>query len=978
MKSRFFREHFAWGGGCIALPLALIGLPVSAEQAQRQPGRQIEEVVVTAEHVESTVSDTSISITAFTSDMLEGFGIRNQEDLQNLIPAAVIEPYDMAVRGVGRNFRSLGGDPGIATYLNGVYSEDFGIASTEGGLFDIERIEVLRGPQGTLYGRNAIGGAVNFINKLPTEEFEGELRSVIGDYTLREYYGVISGPVIPDFMQARFTGTKRTRDAYYDAMSLPNNDDPGNYGDENYALSLRFTPTDSIEINTRTNERSYRRRMGGADAAGILRLDQGGGFTRNTTDYVFGYRAVDPTVMCPDAMTRTATVASPGVTNGIGCTIAGREIFTFTNPQTGALVSAQRKIGGVDGDAEGGPQSEPNHAYGVDPTKQRLIGFDNLESKDLETDGNGKRDEFFDHQANSTDITWTVNDQFTMKYIFGYTDYFYDRTTDTDLTNGIIDSQFYVSQETEYISHELQFFWDPTENLTITSGIFDYDAKISQRGDFFDRNGLSSRYAQDFPYALVGAGAFGALPKVDLFTARASGKRRQNNGPTNPVCVDLGGASIDEFCFGSWKADLGDRIEHGPTSIATLSEYQTRTERSAYAAYSQGVYTFNEHFALTLGARWARDDLDGEENAFGYSETAIAALTLGFPEAGGASSLAQVNQLLGYQGGPLCGLAQPNAACAGAAPGQILDPQRMLVNGIPHTYSIWRNLDRSDEDITWRVNLDWTPNDDTLVYVSATSGFRSGGMNLVFFSDPGKFPAEHLIAYELGYKGALLDSRLQLNSAIYFYDYENVHSFANGVGFLGNQVNVFAAPKAEMIGWDTDFIWLMTDRITLGANFSYTHSEYTDDFFVIDPNDPQKPESLFDPQALPFNIEGNQMLRVPEAKGGAYVQYTWPLSFGNVEFLVNWSWISKVYYSVFEDNRAAAPEYQRTDLRATWTSNDGGWMVAAFVNNVFDEIGIRQIEQYGATEANGWFRTGTATDPRLAGLEVRYKIGAAK
>ncbi len=123
-------------------------------------GRRIEEVIVTAERRESTVSDTSISITAFTGEFIEDFGIRNQEDLQNLVPAAVIEPYDMAIRGVGRNFRSLGGDPGIATYLNGVYSEDFGIASTEGGLFDIERIEFLRWPQGTLYGRNAIGGAV--------------------------------------------------------------------------------------------------------------------------------------------------------------------------------------------------------------------------------------------------------------------------------------------------------------------------------------------------------------------------------------------------------------------------------------------------------------------------------------------------------------------------------------------------------------------------------------------------------------------------------------------------------------------------------------------------------------------------------------------------------------------------------------------------------------------------------------------------
>ena len=237
-RSPWFRE---WLKPCAyGLPVlfsaAFMAQSVSAAEqaAATTDRRQIEEVVVTAERKESTVSDTSISITAFTGQMLEDFGIRNQEDLQKFIPAAVIEPYDMAIRGVGRNFRSLGGDPGIATYLNGVYSEDFGIASTEGGLFDIERIEVLRGPQGTLYGRNAIGGAVNFINKLPTNEFEGEARVVGGNYRLREEYGVLSGPIIQDVLAARFVGTKRTRDGYIDDKS--GNQNPDNYGDENYAL----------------------------------------------------------------------------------------------------------------------------------------------------------------------------------------------------------------------------------------------------------------------------------------------------------------------------------------------------------------------------------------------------------------------------------------------------------------------------------------------------------------------------------------------------------------------------------------------------------------------------------------------------------------------------------------------------------------------------------------------------------------------
>ena len=82
--------------------------------------RQIEEVIVTAERVESTVSDTSISITAVTSEMLEDLGIQSADEFVNFIPATTRDTYDIRIRGVGRNFRALGGDPGVATYYNDV------------------------------------------------------------------------------------------------------------------------------------------------------------------------------------------------------------------------------------------------------------------------------------------------------------------------------------------------------------------------------------------------------------------------------------------------------------------------------------------------------------------------------------------------------------------------------------------------------------------------------------------------------------------------------------------------------------------------------------------------------------------------------------------------------------------------------------------------------------------------------------------
>src|SRR5690554_2235547 len=121
-----------------------------------------------------------------------------------MVPPTTIQPYDSAIRGVDRNFRNLGGDPGVATYMNGVYSEDL-YTATIGSLWDIDRIEVLRGPQGTLYGRNAVGGAMNFLYKKSTDELELGVKSIIGSYGTREYYGVVSGPLIQDRLNSRLS-----------------------------------------------------------------------------------------------------------------------------------------------------------------------------------------------------------------------------------------------------------------------------------------------------------------------------------------------------------------------------------------------------------------------------------------------------------------------------------------------------------------------------------------------------------------------------------------------------------------------------------------------------------------------------------------------------------------------------------------------------------------------------------------------------
>ena len=171
---------------------AAVLMPASSNVFAEDSGRKIEEVIVTAERREASIQDTSMSITAFTTEFMDDFGIRNQEDLQNFVPATTIQPYDATVRGVGRNFRALGGDPGVAVYMNGVYSEDL-LTATAQTFWDVDRVEVLRGPQGTLYGRNAVGGAINILYKKPEQETDWAIKSIIGDDGQTESYGMLNG-----------------------------------------------------------------------------------------------------------------------------------------------------------------------------------------------------------------------------------------------------------------------------------------------------------------------------------------------------------------------------------------------------------------------------------------------------------------------------------------------------------------------------------------------------------------------------------------------------------------------------------------------------------------------------------------------------------------------------------------------------------------------------------------------------------------
>jgi len=470
--------------------------------------------------------------------------------------------------------------------------------------------------------------------------------------------------------------------------------------------------------------------------------------------------------------------------------------------------------------------------------------------------------------------------------------------------------------------------------------------------------------------SIIGAGYFtGTMP-----TLHSSKTLCQDPATRKPQCEvnyasnNPAPAQNNNLHIGVWGGDDGTNpdlnVNHGINSVGSDLLYHTRTERKAFAAYTQGVWDINETFTLTVGIRYAEDEVDAEENLFRYTE-----LAPGFLPAFGLD-------LFTYN------LLNGGVVADSTAPGGFRGTERAVNGGFAAAISVYRPFTRTDTETTGRINLDWNVTDSTLLYLSATSGYRSGGNNLVFFSATPDYDPEELLAYEFGYKTQLLDNTLQLNGSFYFYDYESIHTVATEVtpplvpgGAPGTTTSVLPAPGAEIWGIEAEALWLASDRWTVGGNFSYTPSEYTEDLFIQDPAQVNTPESLFpDTNKLTQNINGNQILQVPELKYTAFASYEMPLTGGSrLELFGVYSWIDDVYYSPFESKTEKAESYDRTDVRATWTSAAGNWVISGFVNNIFDDIGVLQVVR--EPEAEFFRHSAGTTAPRMYGLEFTYSMG---
>jgi outer membrane receptor protein involved in Fe transport len=189
-RVRFGRALVMVSSGLVASSVAVAAEPEGARTSM------LEEVVVTAQKVSQNINDVGMSIDSATGDELYDMGVKDTADLVKLVPGfnhtySIYGTPIYTIRGVGFVETTLSSGPTVS-----VYTDEVPIpfaAETKGALLDVRRVEVLKGPQGTLYGQNSTGGAINYIANRPTEQFEAGFDVSYGRFSTTDIQGFVSG-----------------------------------------------------------------------------------------------------------------------------------------------------------------------------------------------------------------------------------------------------------------------------------------------------------------------------------------------------------------------------------------------------------------------------------------------------------------------------------------------------------------------------------------------------------------------------------------------------------------------------------------------------------------------------------------------------------------------------------------------------------------------------------------------------------------
>jgi iron complex outermembrane recepter protein len=277
------------------LPAIIGGVPIVAQA-------QLEEIVVTATRRETNLQETPISIQAFTAEELQLGGITNGRDLGIMVPNVILNPNT----GGAQSSFYIRGLPGVGIYIDGVWQGGFGFQQTN--LVEMERVEVLRGPQGTLFGRNTNGGAVNMTTRRPADEFGARINLDVGEFNRRNAMLAVDVPISETF-KTKFSVGSFQNDGFLEGLTTPW--DLGGQDDFLVRADLLWEPTDAFSLRFTANDED----KSGSDAR-ITRFTN----VNNTRQLAYNIMAGNPTFL---AQARALDPAFPNPPYDIGNRFTG-------------------------------------------------------------------------------------------------------------------------------------------------------------------------------------------------------------------------------------------------------------------------------------------------------------------------------------------------------------------------------------------------------------------------------------------------------------------------------------------------------------------------------------------------------------------------------------------------------------------------------------------------------------------------------
>lgn len=240
-------KHTTWLG---SLALAIAAVPVSGQLQAQPSARVLEEIIVTSRRRAETAQSVPLAVTALTGSLLDRNNIVSVEDLRTQVPSLTIVPGaganrsvpTFAIRGLSQQELTVFSDPAVMVYYN-----DMAIPRSQGinqTLYDIEAVEVLKGPQGTLFGRNVVGGAISIRPNMPTDEFDANIGTTVGSHERINTKFMLNTP-LTDWAQFRIAGATTRSEGWFKDVLL--DDYINNEDSKALRVSLALQPTDKLD-----------------------------------------------------------------------------------------------------------------------------------------------------------------------------------------------------------------------------------------------------------------------------------------------------------------------------------------------------------------------------------------------------------------------------------------------------------------------------------------------------------------------------------------------------------------------------------------------------------------------------------------------------------------------------------------------------------------------------------------------------------